>query len=74
MMSANIGPLPPRFVELKEEIASSYPNFQERVPTAWADLLRELKTATDDIAAQQTEVCELIPAGAIPVLTLHGYR
>ena len=51
-----LGPCPPRFTELKKDIADSYPNFQERVTQAWNELLGELKTGTTSIAQQGSEV------------------
>ncbi|KDQ59257.1 hypothetical protein JAAARDRAFT_128012 [Jaapia argillacea MUCL 33604] len=48
--------MPPHFVELKKEIAASYPNFQERVTKAWTSLLAELAEETDLIAKEGTSV------------------
>ncbi|KAI0339923.1 DUF1479-domain-containing protein [Trametopsis cervina] len=56
MATQVFGPLPPRFIELKKEIAGSHPDFEKRVTAAWADLLKELKTGTDEIAAQGSEI------------------
>lgn len=42
--------LPPRFVDLKKEIASSIPNFEQHVTKAWAEVLKELATKTEEIA------------------------
>ncbi|KAK0467990.1 uncharacterized protein EV420DRAFT_1616734 [Desarmillaria tabescens] len=42
-------------IHIKEEIASSYPNFEERVTQAWADILVELKKATQKISAGGSE-------------------
>ncbi|KAG7439596.1 DUF1479-domain-containing protein [Guyanagaster necrorhizus] len=41
----------PYLIRIKSEIASSYPDFEERVTQAWADILDELKTATQKISA-----------------------
>ena len=51
-----LGPCPPRFTELKKDIADSYPDFQERATKAWNELLGELKTGTASIAQQGSEV------------------
>ncbi|OBZ72402.1 Uncharacterized protein YbiU [Grifola frondosa] len=52
MSKPELGPCPPRLVEVKQEIAASYPNFQERVTKAWADILGELEKVTAEIASQ----------------------
>lgn len=57
MSQPQYGPLPPRFIELKREIASSFPDFEQRATVAWNDLLKELKTATDEISARGSDVC-----------------
>ncbi|CAK5269425.1 unnamed protein product [Mycena citricolor] len=44
--------LPPRFADLKREIASANPNFEQNLTRAWGELLVELEKATSDIAAQ----------------------
>lgn len=49
-------PLPPRFADLKREIASSYPNFQERVTKAWGEVLEELEKYTGEIIAEGPNV------------------
>ncbi|KAK0498496.1 hypothetical protein EDD18DRAFT_1157956 [Armillaria luteobubalina] len=38
-------------INVKKEIASSYPDFEERVTQGWADILVELKKATQTISA-----------------------
>lgn len=44
------GPLPPRFADLKREIADSVgPDFEQRITTAWVDLLAELAKTTAEI-------------------------
>lgn len=44
------GPLPPRFADLKREIADTYgPDFEQRITVAWADLLAELHKSTLEI-------------------------
>ena len=51
------GPLPPRFANLKREIANSVgPDFEQRVTTAWVDLLAELAKTTADIERDGSEV------------------
>ncbi|GBE88545.1 DUF1479-domain-containing protein [Sparassis latifolia] len=55
MSKPDLGPCPPRFVEIKKDIASSYPDFQERVTKAWNELLAELDTVTSEIAAQGSD-------------------
>ena len=51
-----LGPWPPRFTELKKDIADSYPDFQERATKAWNELLGELKAGTASIAQLGSEV------------------
>ena len=54
----DLGPCPPRFVELKRKIADSYgPGFEEQVTRTWREVLDELKDATEKIAEQGSEVC-----------------
>ncbi|KZT73700.1 DUF1479-domain-containing protein [Daedalea quercina L-15889] len=55
MSQSELGPCPPRFVEIKQEIAASIPDFQARVTKAWTELLAELDVVTADIAKQGTE-------------------
>ncbi|KAF8071601.1 hypothetical protein FPV67DRAFT_1622090 [Lyophyllum atratum] len=43
-------PLPPRFADLKQEIAASYPDFKDRVTQAWGEIIAELKNVNADIA------------------------
>ncbi|KAK0475564.1 hypothetical protein IW261DRAFT_1495133 [Armillaria novae-zelandiae] len=38
-------------INIKKEIASSYPDFEERVTRAWADILDEMKKVTQNISA-----------------------
>ncbi|KAK0453297.1 hypothetical protein EV421DRAFT_664875 [Armillaria borealis] len=42
-------------IRIKGEIASSYPDFEERVTQAWADILVELKKVTQKISAGGSE-------------------
>ncbi|THH30269.1 hypothetical protein EUX98_g3936 [Antrodiella citrinella] len=55
-MSQELGPCPPRFVEIKKEIASLYPDFQERITAAWNDLLIELDKGTAEIARLGSDI------------------
>lgn len=48
--------MPPRFVDLKREIAASYPNFQERVTNAWVDIIGQLDEVTKVIAKEGSDV------------------
>jgi hypothetical protein len=48
--------LPPRFADLKREIASSYPDFEERVTKAWAEIIDQLNETTKVIATEGSEV------------------
>ncbi|KZT07579.1 DUF1479-domain-containing protein [Laetiporus sulphureus 93-53] len=54
MLKPELGPCPPRFVEIKQEIAASYPDFQQRVTKAWNELLAELDQVTAEIAKEGT--------------------
>lgn len=55
-MAAELGPCPPRFVELKKEIAAAYPDFATRVTKAWGEILQEVDKATKEIASQGSQV------------------
>ena len=59
MAQPEFGPCPPRFADLKREIAAAYPGFEERATKAWAEVLGELEKATDEIATKGSEVCFL---------------
>jgi hypothetical protein len=48
--------LPPRFIELKKEIASTYPNFAENSAEAWKGILQELKKTHADIVKAGPDV------------------
>lgn len=48
--------LPSRFADIKQEIAASYPDFEERVTRAWVDVLEELEQASKAIASKGSEV------------------
>ncbi|KAG5638108.1 hypothetical protein H0H81_001786 [Sphagnurus paluster] len=47
--------LPPRFANLKQEIAASYPKFRERATQAWREVIAELQEATLEIAKAGSE-------------------
>lgn len=49
-------PLPPRFAELKKEIASSIPDFEARITKAWAEITAQLKVVNEDVAKNGPEV------------------
>ena len=53
--------LPSRFLELKKEIASTYPNFAESSAESWNDILEELKTTHTDIAKAGPDVTFIQP-------------
>lgn len=55
MSQPELGPCPPRFVEIKNDIVSSIPDFEVRVTKAWGELLAELNEVTSDIASQGSE-------------------
>lgn len=46
-------------IHIKEEIASTYPDFEERVTRAWTDILDEMKKVTQEISAGGPEVSYL---------------
>lgn len=50
------GPCPPRFADIKREIAASIPDFEQRATRAWLDVLAELDKATEEIAREGSEV------------------
>ena len=51
-----ISPFPPRFAELKREIAGSYPDFEKRITKAWAEIIDQLNETTKVIAREGSEV------------------
>ena len=61
-MASELGPCPPRFVELKKEIAGSYPDFEARVTKAWGEILQELEKVTKEITGKGSQVSEPSPA------------
>ena len=56
----DFGPIPARFVDLKRDIAASYPDFETRVTVAWNDLLKDLKITTEKIAGEGPDVSLVI--------------
>ena len=48
--------LPPRFVDLKRLIASSYPDFEARATTAWREIITELDKVTNVIKEEGLNV------------------
>lgn len=50
------GGMPPQFVDLKQEIASSYPDFQQRATKAWKEILAALEEVTKNIVEEGSEV------------------
>jgi hypothetical protein len=52
--------LPERFANLKRDIATSIPNFQQRVTQAWREVLADLATRTEEIAKAGPDVCTRI--------------
>lgn len=48
--------LPPRFLDLKKEIASSYPDFAERATKTWTGILEQLRKVNVDIAKAGSDV------------------
>ncbi|PFH48468.1 hypothetical protein AMATHDRAFT_65378 [Amanita thiersii Skay4041] len=52
---SNEGPLPPRYAELKREIAASIPDFESKVTKAWKEVTEELKNATGTIAKEGSD-------------------
>jgi len=41
--------LPPRFIDLKKEIASQYPNFEQNAVRSWGEVLEEMNKVTKTI-------------------------
>ena len=56
MSQPDFGPCPPRLVDLKKQIAASYPDFEARVTKAWGEILVELEKVTKEIAAGGSQV------------------
>ncbi|TFK35599.1 hypothetical protein BDQ12DRAFT_611456 [Crucibulum laeve] len=51
-MSEESPHLPPRFADLKREIAATYPDFQEHATKAWSEIIEQLEEVTKVIAAE----------------------
>ena len=49
-------PLPPRFADLKREIAESYPDFEKRVTDAWAEIVQQLKETSEVVKKEGSDV------------------
>lgn len=52
--------LPPRFIDLKKEIASTYPDFAQRATEAWAGIIEQLQSVNADIAKVGSGVMSLL--------------
>ena len=48
--------LPPRFVDLKRSIASSYPDFEARATNSWREIITELDKVTTIIKEEGLNV------------------
>lgn len=48
--------MPPRFVDLKREIAASYPDFEARATRAWGEIVEHLHESTKDIIDSGSDV------------------
>ena len=48
--------LPPRFIDLKGSIASSYPDFEARATNAWHEIIAELDKVTKVIKEERINV------------------
>ena len=48
--------LPPRFIDLKRSIASSYPDFEARATNAWREIIAELDKVTKVIKEERINV------------------
>lgn len=55
-LSPETASFPNRFVDLKREIASSYPDFQQRLTNAWVDVLGQLEETTNRIISEGPSV------------------
>ena len=49
-------PLPPRFADLKQKIAESYPDFERRVTDAWAEIIQQLKVTSEIFKREGSDV------------------
>ena len=69
-MALELGPCPPRLVELKKQIAGAYPDFEARTTKAWGEILVELEKTTKEIAASGSQVSGIVACAA---KSLTGY-
>ena len=67
MSTPQFGPCPPRFVDLKKEIAASYPDFEANATKAWGEILAEAEKVTKEIASEGSKV-----SADSPVMRQHG--
>ncbi|KAJ3560096.1 hypothetical protein NP233_g11059 [Leucocoprinus birnbaumii] len=49
-MDKNGHPFPPRFLDLKREIAASFPDFKERATQAWKEVIEELVKFSEKVS------------------------
>lgn len=54
--SSETAQVPERFADIKREIASAYPDFQDRVTRAWTDVLGQLEKYTNVIESEGSNV------------------
>jgi hypothetical protein len=47
---------PPKFLDLKREIAASFPDFEERVTKAWKEIIEELTAFSDKVQKEGSNV------------------
>jgi hypothetical protein len=67
MSNPDAGLYPPRFIDLKRQIASSYPDFENRVTRAWKEVVEELVAVSERIQGGRSDVsflCFLLPHSA----------
>lgn len=48
--------LPPRFVDLKKQIAASYPDFEKNAVRSWGEILEEMDKVTKVVMKEGTDV------------------
>lgn len=56
-------------LKVKQEVASSYPNFQVNVTRAWKEIIEELRQITENISARGPEVCLLCSVTVLLLMT-----
>ncbi|KAL0945418.1 hypothetical protein HGRIS_000910 [Hohenbuehelia grisea] len=66
--------LPPRFADLKREIAESYPDFEERVTKAWGEILDELSKVTRDMTETGSEYIPQVDFAELQTLSADKVR